>query len=85
MVEKDTLFPWKREWAPPIPGVMMGLFQDLRVFSSYDLDPFQGPRWKKSRGLAQVRSHPTHYANSLVSNTVYRKQDSPTQEEATYF
>ena len=32
IVEKDAYDLWMGKWAPVIPGIMMGVFQDPRVF-----------------------------------------------------
>lgn len=53
MKEKDTLWSVKERMSTTNSRSDDGAFSGPQ----YGLDPFQGPRWKKSRGLAQVRSH----------------------------
>lgn len=67
MVEKDTYDLWMGEWAPVTPGIMMGLFQDPRVFSKVQPASIGRIKMREEQcpvtGLAQERSHLTHPAN----------------------
>lgn len=65
----------------------MGFYKTPGSFLGCGLGPLKGPNGGGEGpplGLAQVKSHPSHHVNSPVSNTVFWKHDSPTQEEATH-